>query len=173
MAPIIPRASKYGDCDSGVGVVTIFFEDMRPGIRVELGDAELSADEIIEFARRYDPQSFHLSEEGGRASQYGGLIASGWQVCGMVMRLMVDNWLKDVAAQGSPGVEHLSWMRPVRPGDRLSAMMEIQEVVPSRSRTDRGRVRVLLAVNDKQARPVMTFTAWLLIMRRPSPEATA
>lgn len=119
----------------------VHWEDLAPGSVRELGTTSVSADEIREFAGRYDPQPFHLDEDAGRRSLFGGLCASGWQTCALAMRLTVDNLLKNSTSLGSPGLENLRWLRPVYPGDQLSLRHTILEARGLRKRPDTGLVR--------------------------------
>ncbi len=96
-----------------------YLEDFRAGEVIELGSCTISEEEILDFARRYDPQLFHVDPERAQASIYGGLIASGWQTCGLFMRLAVDGVIGDSSSMGSPGLDNLRWLLPVRPGDTL------------------------------------------------------
>ena len=121
-------------------MATIAFEDFQPGSTFELGSYEMTADEIIDFARRYDPQPFHLDAEAAALSPFGGLIASGWHTASVFMRLYVDAVLADSLSMGSPGIEQLRWRQPVRPGDVLTGRFIVQRVEPSSRRDDRGTV---------------------------------
>jgi acyl dehydratase len=118
-----------------------YLEDFRAGEVIELGSHVVGEREILEFARRYDPQPFHVDPERAAESNFGGLIASGWQTCALFMRLAVDGLLGASASMGSPGLDSLRWLVPVRPGDTLRARYTVLEVTPSRSRPDRGVVR--------------------------------
>jgi acyl dehydratase len=116
------------------------FEDFTPGRVWEIEGPTLGRDEIVEFARRFDPQYFHLDERAAEDSPYGGLIASGWQTVGICMRLICDAYLLQAASLGSPGVNEVRWTKPVRPGDRLRMKMTVLEAKLSRSKPDRGTV---------------------------------
>jgi acyl dehydratase len=118
-----------------------YLEDFRAGEVIELGSHTVAEEEILDFARRYDPQPFHVDPERAAESIYGGLIASGWQTCAIYMRLVVDGLLGESSSMGSPGLDSLRWLLPVRPGDTLRARYTVLEVTPSRSRPDRGVVR--------------------------------
>ena len=120
---------------------TVYWEDLQPGSVRELGTTSVNAEEIKEFAGRYDPQPFHLDEEAGRRSMFGGLCASGWQTCALAMRLTVDNMLKNSSSRGSPGLESLKWLKPVYPGDQLALRHTILEARTLRKRPDTGLVR--------------------------------
>jgi acyl dehydratase len=117
------------------------FEDITAGETIELGTTTVSEDEILGFARRFDPQPFHVDPEAAAASPYGGIIASGWHTCSLFMRLLATGFLNHTASLGSPGIDELRWPRPVRPGDVLTGRLEILEVRPSASRPDRGILR--------------------------------
>jgi acyl dehydratase len=155
-------------------MTTLHFDDLAPGQVYPLGRRTLSRDEIVAFARAWDPQPFHLDEEEGEASPYGGLIASGWHTVCVYMRLFVDGLLSRAAALGSPGVDEVRWLRPVRPGDTLDARIEILEVRPSRSRPDRGSVRARCVMTNQDGDEVLTMQPVLLLRRRQAgPDAAA
>ena len=147
-------------------MTTIHLDDLAPGQAYPLGRRTLSRDEIVAFARDWDPQPFHLDEAGGEASIYGGLIASGWHTVCVFMRLFADGLLSRAAALGSPGVDEVRWLRPVRPGDTLEARIEILEVTPSRSRPDRGAVRARCVMTNQAGDEVLTMHPVLLLRRR-------
>jgi acyl dehydratase len=118
----------------------LFFEDLTPGRVFELGSREVAADEIVAFAREFDPQPFHVDAEAAKTSPFGGLIASGWHSASLLMRMYVDEVLSQAASMGSPGVEELRWLVPVRPGDVVRGRVTIVEASPSSARPDRGTV---------------------------------
>lgn len=136
-----------------------YFEDYVPGSVHEFGPIKVEEAEIIEFARRYDPQPFHIDPEAAKDSIYGGLIASGWHTAGLMMRLLVDHYLSHVASLGSPGVDELRWLKPVRPGDELSVRVTVLETRRSRSKPDRGIVRSFVEVLNQKGEVVMTLKA--------------
>lgn len=144
----------------------IYWEDFHPGKEIDLGEYEVTREEILEFARRYDPQPFHTDEEAARESIYGGLIASGWHTCAMMMRLLCDALLLDAASLGSPGVESVRWLRPVRPGDTLRGRMTILETRPSRSKPDRGVIKSHWEVFNQADELVMTMEGHGMYRRR-------
>ncbi|HEX6144838.1 MAG TPA: MaoC family dehydratase [Geminicoccaceae bacterium] len=145
----------------------LYLDDLKPGTTIELGTASLSRDEIVQFAEAYDPQPFHLDEAAAKGSIYGGLIASGWQTVCIFMRLFADGLLNRADAMGSPGVDELRWLKPVRPGDELTARVEVLEVRPSRSKPDRGVARLRCSVADGDGVDVLTFSANVIFGRRP------
>lgn len=148
-----------------------WFEDYRAGETIAFGDRTVTAEEIIAFAREYDPQSFHLSEEGGRATPYGGLIASGWHTAALTMRMLVDHVLTRHGL-GSPGLDELRWTMPVRPGDRLRWQVTVLEARRSRSKPDRGIVRQRVEAFNQKGEQVLSWTAAGLVRcRTPAPDA--
>lgn len=132
----------------------------------ELGERTLTREEMISFARAYDPQPFHVDEEAARESAFGGLIASGWYTASIFMRLYVDALLSRAASMGSPGVEELRWLRPVRPGDTLSARLTVLDTTPSKRNPKRGTVHLLSEVHDDRGEVVMTMKVRGLFARR-------
>jgi acyl dehydratase len=150
----------------GVGVR--YFEDFAAGQTFELGSHEFSADDMIRFAREYDPQPMHVDPERARQSIYGGLIASGWHTGGAYMRLLVDNLLGQTESLGSPGLENLRWLKPVRPGDVLSARFTVLESRLSESRPDRGIVRSRGEMINQRGEVVMSIEAVNFFARRPA-----
>jgi acyl dehydratase len=149
----------------------LYFEDFPAGEVVEFGDREVTAEEIIVFARQFDPQPFHLSEEAGRASVAGGLIASGWHTASMMMRIIVDAMLFDAAGQGSPGMEAIDWLKPVRPGDRLRVRRITVSARSSRSRPDIGVIEARFELMNQNREIVMTQQGSMFFRRRPGAEA--
>jgi len=131
-----------------------FYEDITVGDRREFGEFRITKDEITEFARKYDPQPFHLDEEAAEGSMFGGLVASGWQTAAICMRLTVEN-ITDVATLGGLGVDNLRWHTPLRPGDTVHVRTEVLDKRPSESRDDRGYVtRQVEGVTDDGTRVI-------------------
>lgn len=147
--------------------VTTYFEDFTPGRVFELGAVDVTEDEIVEFASRYDPQPFHIDPEAAAETMFGGIIASGWHTCSMCMRLLVDGLLSGSASLGSPGMEQIRWTAPVRPGDRLTARSTVEEVRPSTSKPDRGTVTLLTEMTNQDGVVVMTMRGMGMYARRP------
>ena len=145
---------------------SIYWEDLQPGTVRELGTASLTAQEIKDFARQYDPQPFHVDEDAGRRSIFGGLCASGWQTCSVAMRLTVDNLLSRSSSQGSPGLEGIKWLKPVFPGDRLALRYTVLEARPMRSRPDTGLSRARWEMFNQQGDKVMEMEGWGMFGRR-------
>jgi acyl dehydratase len=144
-----------------------YFEDFVEGHTQDLGSFSFTEDEIVDFARRYDPQPMHVDPDAARGSIYGGLIASGWQTAAGYMRLAVDGVMADSDSKGSPGVDSLRWLRPVRPGDQLNARITVLEARPSNSRPDWGIVRSRGEVVNQSGEIVMQLEAVNFFGRRP------
>ncbi|BBK42326.1 hypothetical protein STVA_23460 [Allostella vacuolata] len=144
-----------------------FFEDFNVGDVYELGSRSVTKEEILDFARQFDPQPFHVDEERAKESIYGGLIASGWHTASMTMRLLADGILLDAAGMGSPGLDELRWLKPVRPDDTLTARMEIASVRASESKPDRGVVNSVIQVTNQKGETVLTWKAIGMYRRRP------
>jgi acyl dehydratase len=135
------------------------FEDFEPGQVYELGSRTVTEAEILEFARQFDPQPFHLDPEAAKESVFGGLIASGWHTGAIWMRLYVDAMLGGAASRGSPGVEELRWLEPVRPGDTLTGSLTVLDVTPSATRSDRGTVRIRGELTNQDGVTVLRMTS--------------
>jgi acyl dehydratase len=133
-----------------------YFEDYIPGSVYRFGPAQVAEDEMIAFARRYDPQVFHTDPEGARKSAVGTLTASGWFTAVLAMRLLVDHYLPG-ANLGSPGIDELRWTKPVYPGDKLSVRVSIVSTRRSRSKPDRGIVYAVIEVLNQRDEVVMTW----------------
>jgi len=144
-----------------------WFDDFAVGERFEFGAYTVSADEIVDFARRYDPQPFHLDAEAGRASHFGGLVASGWMTAAVLMRLLCDHFIPRESSMGSPGIDELRWLEPVRPGDTLRARTEVLECRASRSKPDRGVLRCRHELVNQHGRVVATVLGMGMYRRRP------
>lgn len=145
-----------------------YWDDYEVGQKFELGSTSFTADEIIDFATRYDPQSFHVDAAAAAKSMFGGLIASGWHVNAKLMRLFVDNYVDQRTALGSPGIDELRWLKPVRPGDRLTAWVECASKVPSRSRPEMGVVHEHWQAINQKGELVMTAKGINMVRRRPA-----
>ncbi|NVJ02536.1 MaoC family dehydratase [Myxococcus sp. AM009] len=144
-----------------------YFEDFQPGDVSEHGPHRVSREEIIAFATQFDPQPFHLSDEGARDSIFGGLVASGWHTASLCHRLLVQSFLGQTSSLGSPGLDELRWLKPVRPGDTLRVRVEVVSATPSRSKPDRGAIKLRMEVRNQQDEVVMTELANVLFGRRP------
>ncbi len=146
-----------------------YFEDLVVGAKQSFGRYEVTREEVIEFARKYDPQPFHLDDEAAARTHFGRLAASGWHTCAMTMAMIVGNIkAHEQAGLGSPGVDELRWLKPVYPGDKLHCETEILEATPSRSKPDIGSFRSLVTTFNQHDEPVLRFTSIVLIRRRPA-----
>jgi acyl dehydratase len=147
----------------------IWLDDLEIGAETYFGSTEVTREEVIAFARRYDPQPFHLSDEAAAKTHFGRLAASGWHTCAMVMgviaRHVVDT---EQAGLGSPGVDELRWLKPVYPGDTLHVHSKIIDVTPSRSKPQIGSFRSATTVTNQEGVAVLTFTSIVLMRRRPA-----
>jgi acyl dehydratase len=151
---------------SDLGSEDRHFENYVPGSVFEYGEVTVSEAEIIEFARRFDPQAMHVDPSAAARGRFDGLIASGWHTAAMVMRLLVDNFLPGRASLASPGIDELRWLRPVRPGDVLHIRVSVLEATRSRSKPDRGIVRTLVEVLNQDAVVVMSMKPMNIIACR-------
>jgi acyl dehydratase len=145
-----------------------YFEDVQVGDVMRFGRYEVTREEIIEYARQFDPQPFHLDEEAAKASMFGGLIASGWHTGAMLMRMVAEHMTSVHATSGAMGFDDLKWLRPVRPGDVLSVESEIREKIESRSRPDRGTVKIESRVSNQRGDVVMSLVSLVIYRRRPA-----
>lgn len=144
-----------------------YFEDYVPGLRVELGPIQVTEAEVLDFAGRFDPQPFHVDAEAAARSQYGGIIASGWHTCALMMRLMVtEGWLSPGSSLGSPGIDELRWLLPVRPGDTLRVRATVLDARRSKSKPDRGIVHTRLEVSNQDDAVAMSLVAINLVRAR-------
>lgn len=144
----------------------IYFEDFEPGQEFDLGSVTVSREDIIEFASEFDPQPFHMDEEAGKASLLGGLAASGWHTGSLVMGLLARELLNKSTCQGSPGISSLKWMRPVFPGDTLSARVEVVRAKSLRSRQDLGLVTIRLTTTNQAGADVIQWENPILFAKR-------
>jgi acyl dehydratase len=147
--------------------LTRHFEDFAAGDVFELGSRTVTKEEIVAFAREYDPQFLHVDEGVATAGPFGGLIASGWHTGAIWMRMYVDTVLVDSASMGSPGIEELRWLQPVRPGDTLRGRLTVLETAPSERRPDRGTVRSRGEMLNQRDEVVLTMVARGFFGRRP------
>jgi acyl dehydratase len=147
----------------------LYFEDMQPGAETEFGSYDVTREEVLEFARKYDPQPFHLSDEEAAKTHFGRLAASGWHTCAMTMAVIARKVVEQrQAGLGSPGVDELRWLKPVYPGDRLTVRGKILESTPSRSRPDRGVIRSQVTVVNQDKVAVLSFVSIVMYQRRPA-----
>ena len=146
----------------------IYFEDIEVGKERVFGHYDVTREEVLEFAQKYDPQPFHLSDEEAAKTHFGRIAASGWHTAAMTMAVIVKAIMNEQqAGLGSPGVDELRWLRPVYPGDRLTVHGKVIEKTPSRSKPDIGSIRTETRVTNQDGVAVMRYTSIVLMLRRP------
>jgi acyl dehydratase len=145
----------------------MYFDDMPVGFRYETGTKTVSREEIIDFARQWDPQPFHLDDEAAKSSPYGRLIASGFHTLLVAFTLTLDASDWSGSSMGSPGMDNVRWMRPVYPGDTLQVRAEVVKATPSRSRGDRGYVDVDYEIVNQDGVAVASYRATHILRRAP------
>jgi acyl dehydratase len=148
--------------------IKYYYEDLAATLSDNVGSRTVGRDDMIRFAREYDPQPFHVDEAEAKKSPYGGLIASGWMTCAVVMRMMCDHYLLTSASLGSPGIENLRWLKPVRPGDTLTVVRKTLEARKSQSKPDRGLIKSLWEVSNQHGELVMTMEGMGMFACRPA-----
>ncbi len=145
-----------------------YLEDMKIGQKSSFGSYRVTREEVIDFARKFDPQPFHLDDEAAAKTHFGRLSASGWHTAAMTMAMLVENLTKEKqAGLGSPGLDELRWLKPVYPGDTLRVETELTDVRPSRSRPEMGSIHSDLTVFNQDNVPVMTMKSIGLVATRP------
>ncbi|TPD59517.1 MaoC family dehydratase [Emcibacter nanhaiensis] len=145
-------------------------EDFKVGQTDEFGDYLITKEEIIEFARKYDPQLFHTDEEYAKKFHFGDLIASGWMTCSVMMRMFCDHFLNNSAGAGAPGVDELRWKKPVYAGDRLHCKTEVLDVIPSKSRPYLGTVKTKVEVINQKDEIVLSLITIAMFLKREAAE---
>ena len=145
-----------------------YWEDFPEGEVLEMGSHTFTEDDIIAFARQFDPQPFHVDPEAARRSFFGGLIASGWHTCSVAMRLMVDKYVGKSASLGSPGVDNVRWLKPVRAGDTISYRRITLAVRPSASKPGIGVIQSRWEGTNQHGEKVMSMEGWSRMRRRPA-----
>ena len=143
-----------------------YFEDYRAGESTEFGDYLITAREIVEFAKRYDPQAFHIDPKAAANSHFGGLIASGFLTLGAMMRMMADHFISPLSSMGSPGLDEVRWLLPVRPDDRLRVRATVLDARRSQSKPDRGMIHVLYEVLNQDDQIAMSVKGWGMYLSR-------
>jgi acyl dehydratase len=147
-------------------LITRYWEDFKVGEVEQIGGKRVDKEEMIAFAKQYDPQPFHVDEAAAKQSMYGGLIASGWHTCAMVMRMMCDAYMLQSASVGSPGIDNLKWLKPVRPGDKIRAQRTTLETRASKSKPEIGIVSNLWEVFNQDGEMVMSMQGYGMFRRR-------
>ncbi|MDB5674467.1 MAG: acyl dehydratase [Sphingomonas bacterium] len=146
-----------------------YFEDIEVGSKARFGSYEVTRDEVVAFAQKYDPQPFHLSDEAAAETHFGRLSASGWHTCAMTMAMVVENLKANAqAGLGSPGIDELRWLRPVYPGDTLRCESEVLDKRASESRPEMGIFHSRMTVFNQDDKPVMSFISTGLVSTRPA-----
>src|SRR5262245_29449470 len=141
----------------------IYFDDLHVGDETLFGHYDVTREEVLEFARKYDPQPFHISDEAAAKTHFGRLAASGWHTCAMTMSVIVGKLSQErQAGLGSPGVDELRWLKPVYPGDRLTVRGKIIDAIPSRSKPNIGVIRTETTVTNQDEVPVMRFISMVM-----------
>lgn len=146
----------------------LYFEDFQAGQEIDLGSHTFTEAEIVAFARQFDPQPFHIDHDAAAASHFGGLVASGWHTCSALMRRLVDGLLLRTVSHGSPGVDEIRWLKPVRVGDTLSFRMRIVETVPSKSKPDRGVLKSVYEGINQHGEVAVSMKTLGMFGRRPA-----
>ena len=144
-----------------------YFDDYMPGATYDCGSISVSEDEIISFARQFDPQPFHVDPGAAARGPFGGLVASGWHTAALVMRQLVEHYLPEEASLGSPGLDEMRWPDPVRPGDTLRVRASVVEARRSLSKPDRGIMKTAIEAVNQDGRTVMRATAINFLRVRP------
>ena len=143
-----------------------YFDDFQVGERFSTRGITVTESGIIDFATRYDPQPFHIDIEAAKVSNYGGLIASGFQTLALGFRMVLETGVFRASSMGSPGFDELRWLKPVRPGDTLHTELEVMEKRPSASKPDRGILRIAYRIKNQKDEEVLTFLSMHLLKRR-------
>ena len=146
----------------------LFWEDFEVGEEVEMGRHTFTEEEIIAFGRQFDPQPFHTDPGAANRSFYGGIIASGWHTCCVAMRIMVEFYIGRSASMGSPGMDNVRWLKPVRPGDTITIRRVITASRPSLSRPAAGLLQSRTQAVNQRGETVMTMEGWGMFHRRPA-----
>jgi acyl dehydratase len=152
---------------AGVDVIGRYFEEFTVGSEIVSAGQTLTLESMIAFATLYDPQDFHIDVEASKSSPYGGLIASGFQTLSVGFRMFIDTGVLAGTSFGSPGMDELRWLQPVRPGDTLHTIAHVIEARPSASKPDRGIVRAAFRVQNQHDTDVLTFSTTVFVKRRP------
>ncbi|MBY8339029.1 MaoC family dehydratase [Streptomyces spinosirectus] len=168
-----PITVTLSDADFAVPIEDRYFEDYVPGAVYVYGSVTMREEDILRFAREFDPQGIHTDQQTALHGPYQGLIASGWHTCAVMMRMYADHYISKVGGLASPGVDELRWVRPVRPGDSLSLRTTVRESRVSRSRPDRGLVHTGIEVLNQHGEAVLTMTAVNFLLLRNAAGSSA
>lgn len=151
----------------------LYFEDFQPGAVNEYGPRLVTREEIVAFAAEFDPQPMHLDEEAGRASMLGGLAASGWHTCCLLMRMAADGFVLNSASMGAPGVDEVRWLAPLRPDSRITLRTQVLDTRASASRPEMGFIKMLFEIRDDKDVLVMTLVTSMIMERRAAAQVAA
>jgi acyl dehydratase len=151
--------------------IKYYYEDLAATASDDIGSRQVSREDILRFAKEFDPQPFHVDEEAAKLSPFGGLIASGWMTCSMVMRMMCDAYLLESASLGSPGIDNVRWLVPVRPGDTITVVRKTMEARKSASKPDRGIIKSRWEVSNQHGELVMSMEGLGMFRCRPAEAA--
>jgi acyl dehydratase len=168
-----PITVTLSDTDFAVPIEDRYFEDYVPGAVYVYGSVTMTEEDILRFAREFDPQGIHTDQQAALQGPYQGLIASGWHTCAVMMRMYADHYISKVGSLASPGIDELRWVRPVRPGDSLSLRTTVRESRISRSKPDRGLVHTGIEVLNQHGDAVLTMTAVNFLLRREAAGTSA
>jgi acyl dehydratase len=152
--------------------MTLTFEDFPPGHFGSFGPRHVTREEIIAFATEFDPQPMHLDEEAAKHSMLRGLSGSGWHLGSLMMRMLFDGFIHRTASLGSPGVDELRWLSPLRPGDDLTLDVDVTQARVSRSRPETGIVTFKMSVRNASGQTLVEATSPVIVKRRASNEKT-
>jgi len=149
------------------------FEDFKPGAVTEHGPRLVTREEIVAFAAEFDPQPMHLDEEAARSSMLGGLAASGWHTCCLMMRMAADGFVLDSSSMGAPGVDEVKWLKPLRPGTHITLRVTVLDTRVSNSRPEMGFVKLRMEVLHDEGVPLMELTTSMIMGRRAAATVAA
>ena len=144
----------------------IYFEDIQVGQKIQLGSISVTKKEIISFAKQYDPQPFHVNEEKAKESLFEGICASGWHTCSLFMKILYDGFLINAASLGSPGMDEIRWLKPLRPGDTMTGVGEVIKKKPSKSKPNIGSLIINYRVFNKRDELIMTLISRAIMQKR-------
>ena len=150
-----------------MGSVKYYWEDFTTNNEISLGEYTVSEREILAFARKFDPQYFHINPSLAKESPYGGLIACGWHTCSIIMRLMCDNFLINTASIGAPGVDNLRWLLPLRPGDSIKGFWQVLEKRESKSKPNLGIIKAKVKGINVKEQCLITMEPTIMVFKKP------
>ena len=144
----------------------IYFEDIQVGQKIQLGSISVTKKEIISFAKQYDPQPFHVNEEKAKESLFEGICASGWHTCSLFMKILYEGFLINAASLGSPGMDEIRWLKPLRPGDTITGVGEVMTKKPSKSKPNLGSLIISYRVFNQGDELIMTLISRAIMQIR-------